>query len=380
MPSAEPPASVESTTPPRSSTDGRRAATREPDAHDARRARVVIALLAAAILWACVPFLAGLLGAGVLASIASPCHRRLAHWGTKRAALLITLAAALLLVAPAAWLLIVMVPQAPGALQRIAESDAFNRVASVQVGHLDVGAQLAKAGESAVIWGSQHVMSIAGSATRALLNLVLSLVGLYYLLVGGAALWLQVRPLIPFSGEGADMLRERFSSLTQATLLGIAAAAASQGAIVGVAFWLVDLPNPLTWGAVTAGVSILPILGSAIVWAPATVLLVAEARIGAAITLGLIGVIFASNIDNVVRPFVYRRVSGLHPMLTLVGAFAGVRIFGLLGLLLGPLALAYGVELLRLYQSEYVHGTSPRRQPPVDDTVAPVFAPASWRR
>lgn len=347
------PASLQSPPRPPLTSSAAQLAGHRPESPSARRARMAIVLLAAGILWACLPFLAGLLGAGVLASIAAPLHRRVAHWGIRRAALVITLAASLLLAAPVAWLLIAVVPQAPGALERIAASDAFNRVASIQIGHVDVGAQIAKAGESAVVWGSQHVISLAGSATRALLNLTLALVGLYYLLIGGTAAWTAIRRFIPFSADGADMLLERFSSVTQATLLGIAASAAAQGSIVGLGFWLVGLPNPLLWGAVTAGVSILPILGSSIVWAPATIVLAVEGRLGAAITLGLIGFVFASNIDNVVRPLVYRRVSGLHPMLTLVGAFAGVKMFGLLGLLLGPLGLAYGLELLRLYEMEY---------------------------
>ena len=73
----------------------------------------------------------------------------------------------------------------------------------------------------------------------------------------------------------------------------------------------------------------------------------------AALALGLIGAIVASNIDNVIRPVIYRRVSGLHPMAGLLGAFAGVELFGLLGLVLGPLAIAYCLELIRLYEMEY---------------------------
>ena len=69
--------------------------------------------------------------------------------------------------------------------------------------------------------------------------------------------------------------------------------------------------------------------------------------------LALIGLIVASNVDNVVRPIVYRRVSGLHPMASLLGAFAGMELFGLLGLVLGPLAIEYCLELLRLYEVEY---------------------------
>jgi len=71
-----------------------------------------------------------------------------------------------------------------------------------------------------------------------------------------------------------------------------------------------------------------------------------------------IGALVASNIDNVMRPLVNRRVSNLHPMTTLVGAFAGVGVLGLPGILLGPLAITYFFELLRLYAREY-GGTKP---------------------
>ena len=76
-------------------------------------------------------------------------------------------------------------------------------------------------------------------------------------------------------------------------------------------------------------------------------------KIMAAVTMAVIGGVVASNIDNVIRPFVYRRVSNIHPMITLVGAFAGVKYVGLLGLLLGPLAIAYLFELLHFYREEY---------------------------
>jgi predicted PurR-regulated permease PerM len=98
---------------------------------------------------------------------------------------------------------------------------------------------------------------------------------------------------------------------------------------------------------------VLPVLGSGLVWLPATLILVARGRYGGALVLLVIGAGIASNIDNIVRPLIYKRVSNIHPMITLVGAFAGVRYFGLLGILLGPLAIAYLFELLQAYREEY---------------------------
>jgi predicted PurR-regulated permease PerM len=131
--------------------------------------------------------------------------------------------------------------------------------------------------------------------------------------------------------------------------------------VVGIGFWVVGLSSPLFWGTVTAFASILPVLGSALVWLPGVIVLVLEDRYGAAVSLAIIGGLIASNLDNLVRPLVYRRVSDLHPMITLIGAFAGVQYFGLLGVLLGPLGIAYLFELLKFYREDYGVGEGGRR-------------------
>lgn len=330
------------------------ARSRDPVEARAWRARIVILALAVALAWACAPYLAGLLGAVVLAVVCAPAYRRWrGRLGDRTAAFALTIAAALLLVAPAVWLVATAIDEAPGALERAAASTTFARLRTFQVGPFDIGAQLARAGNDFVAWASPRALSLFGGLTRATLNLLLALVGLFYLLRSGSRAWAAVRPIIPFSREGADALGQRFVSVTEATLLGIAVTAVSQGLVVGSSFYLVGLPNALVWGMVTAMVSILPVLGSALVWGPGVVVLLANDRWGAALALFLIGVIIASNIDNVLLPVVYRRVSGLHPMATLVGAFSGIELLGFPGLLLGPLAIAYGLELIRLYQEEY---------------------------
>jgi len=321
----------------------------------ARRARILIAVFALGVAWASLPFLSGLMGAVVLAVLVGPSYRRLApRLGVRRAAILVTIGASLLLVAPAALVITTAVQQGPPALQRAVESDVFARLGALQIGPLDVGAQLEDVGRGLIAWISARTVVIAGSLTRALLNLLLAGVGLYYLLPAGPALWRRVRTFIPFSPAGTDRLAEQFTSITEAALLGIIVTAITQGVTVGLAFLLVGLPNAMLWGAVTGLVSVLPILGSAIVWVPGVIVLASSGRAIAALVLALIGLIIASNVDNVIRPMIYRRVSGLHPMAGLLGAFAGVELFGLLGLVLGPLAIEYCLELIRLYEAEYV--------------------------
>jgi predicted PurR-regulated permease PerM len=293
-------------------------------------------------------------GAAVLYVVFVNLYRWLARVLTPGLAAVIVLIAALLVIAiPLTWLTAIVFAQAPDALQRLQSADLFTRVGQLQLGSVDVSAELAKASGTIVSWLSTRVFSWVGTATSAVLNLVIACFGLYYLLRSEGRGWPVVRSYIPFSAATADALLNRFFVVTEATLLGTGLVAVIQGALVGSGFWLVDLPHPVFWGTITAIASILPVLGSALVWLPAVLVLVAQHRYGPAVTMVVIGGGIASNIDNLIRPLVYRRVSNIHPMITLIGAFAGVKYFGLLGLLLGPLGIAYLFELLRFYREEY---------------------------
>jgi predicted PurR-regulated permease PerM len=105
---------------------------------------------------------------------------------------------------------------------------------------------------------------------------------------------------------------------------------------------------------VTAIFAILPVVGSGLVWGPGALTLVLDGRYGAALSLVLIGVVLVGNVDVVVRPAIFRRFAQVHPLVTLVGAIAGVGYFGLLGILIGPLAVSYFFELIRMYREEYL--------------------------
>ena len=318
------------------------------------RAGLLILLLAAAIFVALSPFASGLLGAAVLYVVFVNPYQRLERVMKPGIAATLTLIVALVLIAlPLGWLIGVVVAQAPDALRRLQSSSVAASIRQLEVAGVDVGAQLANATGTIASWLSTKFFAFLGSATSVILNLVIAFFGLYYLLRSEGSSWTKLKSYIPFSEKTADALRERFYNVTQATLLGTVLIAIIQGVLVGTGFYLVDLPNPFFWGTVTAFASILPVLGTALVWGPATLVLVLQNRYGGAITMLVIGAGIASNVDNVIRPLIYRRVSHIHPMITLVGAFAGVKYFGLLGVLLGPLAIAYLFELVSFYRLEY---------------------------
>jgi predicted PurR-regulated permease PerM len=124
--------------------------------------------------------------------------------------------------------------------------------------------------------------------------------------------------------------------------------------LLGVAFWILGLPNALFWSVVTAALAILPVVGSGLVWGPAAIVLIIQGRPLAGILLIIWGAVVVGSADNFIRPLIYRRWAQVHPLITLIGAIAGVSHFGLLGLLIGPLALSYFFELGRMYREEYL--------------------------
>jgi predicted PurR-regulated permease PerM len=328
------------------------------------RARLLIAGLGIALLVALRPFLSGLLGAIVLSVVFQPLDDRLQRsMPAKLSAVFTTLIALVVILLPAAWLTGVVVAQAPDALGNIQDNTIFTRISTLNVLGLDVGAQIAQAGNTVARWLSTRVLGLLGGAARALLNIVIALLGLYFLLTSNTSLWPRFRALVPFSSANAESLRDRFTSVTRATLLGIVLTAALQGTVIGLTFWAVGLPRAAFWGVMTAFASILPLFGSGLIWVPGAIILALDQRYIAAVILAVIGAVVASNIDNVIRPMVYRRISNIHPMVTLVGGFAGVSAFGLMGLLLGPLAIAYFFELLELYDEEYGTNIAPKPPP-----------------
>jgi predicted PurR-regulated permease PerM len=335
------------------------------------RAALLVTILGLAIGAALLPFASGLLGIGVLYVVCAPMHRRLKRRVPEKlsALLVLTLALALVLV-PLGVVVGIIVSEAPATLRAVQENAALGRISELRVGNVRLGTQLASAGGTAVGWISQQAIAFFGSAARGTLSLVIAFFGLYYLLLYPGTVWRSVRGFLPFSDRTADALRVRFHRVTEATLVGTALTAVVQGTVVGIGFWAVGLPSAAFWGVITALVSVLPMLGSALVWVPAVaVLALAERWWGAAAMLG-VG-IFAANIDNVVRLIVFKRVSNIHPMATLIGAFAGLKYFGLLGVLLGPLAIAYFFELLRMYRIEYDGVAAPA---PASRTAASVPA------
>jgi len=239
--------------------------TREDGQGSERYARVVIAVLAAAVVFALLPFLSGFVGAAVLAIVVGPAYERFTlHLGRRLAAIVTAVGAVILLLVPGAALAMSLLAQAPGALRAVTQSTLLQHLSTLQVAGVDVGA-IADSGVNALLsWVSREAVTLVGGLTLATLNLIVALFGLYYLLVTDHTVWRAAKQVLPFSDAIIDTLASRFRTTTESMIIGIVVTALAQGAVVGGAFALTGLPSAAFWGFVTACTSILPVLGSSL--------------------------------------------------------------------------------------------------------------------
>jgi predicted PurR-regulated permease PerM len=170
------------------------------------------------------------------------------------------------------------------------------------------------------------------------------------------AVFKKIIPSAPFDYKFADeqyalKFAEELRNSTYSNVLGQGLIAVVQGALLANGFWLAGIPDPLFWGVIGAFISFLPVVGAPTLTIPAAAILYAQGHPAKGVILLLYGVLFIGNIDNVLRMMINKRVSNTHPIITVIGVFIGLPLFGILGLVFGPLLFSYFLLLIEIYET-----------------------------
>lgn len=156
--------------------------------------------------------------------------------------------------------------------------------------------------------------------------------------------------LSPFSSIETGKLIVRTRDTIHAMIYGTVTVAAMQGVLGGLMFWWLNFPSPIFWAIVMGVLSIVPVLGSFVIWIPATIFLAIEGRWADAITLGLWGGVVIASADNLVRPLLVGETLRLHTAPAFVAMLGGLQFFGPAGLILGPLAFTMTTLMLEFWR------------------------------
>lgn len=198
---------------------------------------------------------------------------------------------------------------------------------------------------------TQDAAGLAQGSLRAILQLAIALFVLYHLLKDRSQLLVAVARLLPMTRAESDRVFARFTESVYANLYATIVTSVIDAVGGGLMFWWLGLPSPVLWGVVMFVLSIIPLLGTWLVWLPAAAYLLATGRWVEATGLLAWGVAFAFVVDNVI----YVRVAGntmhLHQVPTLIAFLGGLAVFGASGMVLGPAILAVTVAVLEVWHA-----------------------------
>jgi predicted PurR-regulated permease PerM len=184
---------------------------------------------------------------------------------------------------------------------------------------------------------------------RFLFDLAVLLLAMFYLFRDGESVLVMLRNSLPFEKEPRDRILQEARDLIYASVNSSLVAAAVNGLVGGIAFAVVGIGAAVFWGVVMAFCSLLPLMGSAIIWAPAAILLMVQGRVGSGILVLLLCAGVVGLVDNLVRPWLISGRAQLNGLVVFISVLGGIGVFGLLGVVLGPIVMATAASVLDLY-------------------------------
>jgi predicted PurR-regulated permease PerM len=319
-----------------------------------------------------VPFFAPIAWAVIFVVTCYPAHQWLSSRVRTRglAAFISTAAVAILILGPSIWMMLTLFGEARNLYDWIQTgewtSHAINDLATridpiiqelshrlsglIDLSNWDFRSIAGSVVERISRWIVDNTSAGLANVGKVVLQFLMMLLTMYYLFKDGAPLIENVRLSIPLPGKRAEEMLSHVTDVVRATIYGGLVVAAIQGTLGGLLFWAVGLPSPVLWGAVMAFFALIPLLGAFVVYIPAAVVLFAGGSYIKALVLLGVGIGLVSQIDNILRPMLISGKTQMHPLLLFFSIAGGVSVFGLLGLVLGPVIAAIFIALLEVYR------------------------------
>jgi predicted PurR-regulated permease PerM len=320
------------------------------------------------------PFLPALAWAAILASVFYPLFsafsRRLRH--PRLASALSCLLLTVVIVLPAMSLLFMLaeqsvgaykmlearvVPGGPGYFEVVRKTSSYQwflvKAKGLGLPEPDLGALAAKAIHTVSGFLVSRSASVVSGLTHFVINCFVMLFALYYLLLKGPDMLHELRQLSPLRPEHEEIIIDKFRTIARAAFGGSLATALVQGTAGGLIFLCFGLPSPLLWGAVMALLSLVPVVGTALVWAPLVVYYILKGAVWKGIILLVLFAGVAGTVDNLVKPVFIRRGTEIDTLWIFLSVLGGIGVFGFLGLFLGPFFVTILLVLVEICKVEF---------------------------
>jgi predicted PurR-regulated permease PerM len=312
------------------------------------------------------PFIGVLEWAAVLVIVFYPVHRRLAKRIRRRglSAVISSLLVVLIVVLPLTFLTMAMASELavaarslPSYVNRLTEAPVTGSVSRWIQDHAAVETQrsqefVAEQLQNAGVALLRQSIGLMGNLLSGIVKTFFVIFTMYYLFRDGDKIVAALPAALPLRKRQSEAIIARVSQVVNAGIYGVVTIAMIQGLLGGLAFWVLGIPSPILWALVMTLVCMIPIAGSFLVWLPAAIYLMMTGHWIKAIFLVLWGTLIISTIDNFLRPRLIKNQTKLHELFVFFSVLGGISVFGLLGIVLGPVVLAITLGLLNTFSQD----------------------------
>lgn len=182
------------------------------------------------------------------------------------------------------------------------------------------------------------------------LNFIFMVIALFFILKDGGDFLKKIRDYLPFTENQKNRLVSQTKDVIVSTIYGGVAVAIAQGTIGGVTFFLLGISSPALWGLAISIASFIPLIGAFGVWGPMTIYLFIRGEILQGIILALVGTFLISLIDNILKPIIIGGRTKMPVLLIFFSVLGGIQLFGLIGLIMGPLVVAIFISVIDIFR------------------------------
>lgn len=205
---------------------------------------------------------------------------------------------------------------------------------------------------------TKYIPSVFNSLIEVSVNILVALFVLYFMLVYGEQMERTINNALPFSKQSKDEIWHEVFLMVKSNALGIPILGLCQGIVAMIGYWIFDVEHYITWGFLTGISSIVPVLGTMTIYIPLGLLVLASGQTADGVGVLAYGLFIIGSIDNILRFTILKGLGNVPPLITVFGVLLGLKLFGMMGLIFGPLILSSVKVLLKVYGNEYGRSNS----------------------
>lgn len=335
-----------------------------PDISDNKRTpklvlTIILLLLGIFLFYTLYPYIVSFLGALIFYVLFRPlmaflCEKR--KWKKGLAAAAISLLSFLVIVLPIFFAIYMIIPKVTlffGDTSMIVRTikDADVRIKSLTGIQILSEQNLQSLQQKA----SGYITDFLGQSVNALVIIGLLYLVLYYMLKNYGSMEREIVQFLPLNRKNINMFTHELKAQTYSNAVGAPLYGILQGAVAAIGYWIFGLDEPVFWGLMTGLFSFVPLVGSTAIWLPASVVMIGSGFVWQGISLMIYGFLIISLVDNFFLMFFQKKFANVHPLVTILGFIVGVSLFGIPGIIFGPLLISYFLILMKIYKEEVVN-------------------------